>query len=189
MIYATIFCQSFYRDGVRTCVELVPVHSIDRSATAASIFRVWYFYVENKFILGPIFSCFKLNWKICLKASKFAEGAIEFFLAFFQSLVIICYTFFQVAIFSYDYHQRAVDKELNLARCRTRNRFVLVGEIQSQGGQLLFISIARNVAYPVGLSYEHWEIWSSLMTSLYLRLVLVSFSRHHVCAFSPNLNN
>ena len=35
MIYATIFCKSFYLDGVRTRVELVPVHSINRSATAA----------------------------------------------------------------------------------------------------------------------------------------------------------
>jgi len=34
-----------------------------------------------------------------LKASKFAEGAIEFFLAFFQSLVIICYTFFSSGYF------------------------------------------------------------------------------------------
>jgi len=36
MIYATIFCKSFYRDGVRTSVELVPVHSTNHSATAAS---------------------------------------------------------------------------------------------------------------------------------------------------------
>jgi len=36
MIYATIFRESFYRDGVRTRVELVRVHSTNQSATAAS---------------------------------------------------------------------------------------------------------------------------------------------------------
>ena len=36
MIYATIFYNMFHRDGVRTRVELVPVHNINRSATAAS---------------------------------------------------------------------------------------------------------------------------------------------------------
>ena len=37
MIYATIFCKSFYRDGVRTRIELVPVHNTNHSVTAAYI--------------------------------------------------------------------------------------------------------------------------------------------------------
>ena len=37
MIYATMFCKRFYRDWVRTRVELVPVRSTNRSATAVRL--------------------------------------------------------------------------------------------------------------------------------------------------------
>ena len=36
MIYATIIGKSFYRDGDRTCIELVLVQSTNRLVTAAS---------------------------------------------------------------------------------------------------------------------------------------------------------
>ena len=36
MVYATIFWKNFFRNEVRTSVELVPAHIINRSATAAS---------------------------------------------------------------------------------------------------------------------------------------------------------
>ena len=37
MFCATIFCKSFYRNGVQTRFELVPVHSINCSATDIDI--------------------------------------------------------------------------------------------------------------------------------------------------------
>ena len=46
MFYATIICKSFYRNGVQTRVELVPVHSINRSATAVSKYMYTYIYIN-----------------------------------------------------------------------------------------------------------------------------------------------
>ena len=47
MLYATIFFQSFYRDGVRTRIELVPVHSTNRLVTAIYLYTTrLYIYLE-----------------------------------------------------------------------------------------------------------------------------------------------
>ena len=56
MIYATIICKIFSRDGVRTCVELVLVPSIYRSAIAAS---KQFLFVKLTRIMSRIFHCIR----------------------------------------------------------------------------------------------------------------------------------
>ena len=56
MIYATIIWKSFHRDGVQNRVELVPIHSINRSVTAVSKEHTFTKYgrIDHFWVIKPL---------------------------------------------------------------------------------------------------------------------------------------